>query len=95
MKWKAWRLGAAVSIVLSVFVAMAGVVAGMTWHAFVAVLGAALVSHFGAFIFQHPVDKIEFDTETIVKSSTTTDKETGTVVKESSVETTKTPIQDK
>lgn len=93
MKWKAWKLGAMVSIVLSVFVAMAGVAVGMTLHAFIAVLGAALVSHFGAFIFQHPVDEIQFDTDISYKSSTSTNVETGAVTKETSTETTKTPIQ--
>lgn len=76
MKWKAWRLGAVVSIVLSVFVAMAGVAAGMTAQAFIAVLGAALVSHFGAFIYQNPVDKIQFDTDVTYKSRNGTQEET-------------------
>lgn len=68
MRWKAWRLGVLVSIALSLFVAMAGVVAGITWKGFVAVLGAALVSHFGAFIKDHPVDSISFDTDSISKT---------------------------
>jgi len=95
VRWKQWKIGAIVSIVLSFFVAMAGVAAGMTWQAFIAVLGAALVTNFGAFIYQHPVEKIQFDTETIIKSSTTTNVETGAVTKEASTETIKTPVQDK
>lgn len=67
MKWKQWKIGAIVSIILSLFVAMAAVTAGATWHVFVAVLGSALVTHFGAFIKDHPIDKISFDTETFTK----------------------------
>lgn len=62
MRWRAWRLGALVSIALSLFVAMAGLTAGMGWRPFLAVLGAALVSHFGAYIKDHPADQVQFDT---------------------------------
>lgn len=92
MKWKQWKLGAIVSIVLSVFVAMSAVASGCTWQTFVAVLGTALATHFGAYIKDHPTDKIEFDTTTIAKSSTTTNQETGKVTTESSVEKTQTPV---
>lgn len=63
MKWRLWIIGAIVSFVLSLCVAMAGVAAGITWQGFVAVLGAALVTHFGAYVHQNPVNKIEFETE--------------------------------
>lgn len=63
MNWKKWKIGAAVSVILSLCVAMAGVAAGITWQGFLAVLGAALVTHFGSYIKDHPVDKITFDTE--------------------------------
>jgi hypothetical protein len=61
MRWRAWKLGCAVTIVLSLFVAMAGLAAGIHWQGFLAVLGAALVTHFGAFIKDHPVDSVVFD----------------------------------
>jgi O-antigen ligase len=61
MRWDRWKLGAGVSVALSVFVALAGLTAGMGWRAFLAVLGAALATHFGAFIKDHPTDSIQFD----------------------------------
>jgi len=67
MKWKKWKLGALVSVILSLFVAMAGVAGGITWQGFAAVLGTALVTHFGSFLKDHPVESIEFDTDTINK----------------------------
>lgn len=63
MKWKRWKLGALVSIALSLFVSLSGLAAGMGWKAFLAVLGSALFTHFGSFIKDHPVDSIDFDTE--------------------------------
>lgn len=50
-------------MLLSIFVAGAGLVAGMKWQAFVAVFCAAAVTHFGAFLKDHPVEQISFDTE--------------------------------
>lgn len=64
MSWRRWKLGVGVSICLSLFVALAGVTAGMGWKPFLAVLGAALVSHFGAFIKDHPVEQIQFSDTT-------------------------------
>jgi hypothetical protein len=69
MRWRAWKLGCVVSIALSLCVAMAGVAAGITWKGFVAVLGAALVTHFGSFIKDHPVDSVSFDTDHVVDNS--------------------------
>lgn len=92
MKWKQWKLGAIIAVILSCFVAGTGLATGITWQQFVAILCAALVTHFGAYIKDHPVDKIEFDTTTIAKSSTTTNQETGKVTTESSVEKTTTPV---
>lgn len=68
MKWKQWKVGAVVSVVLSLFVAMTGVTAGASWHVFIAVLGSALVTHFGAYIKDHPVTEIQFDTQTVEKN---------------------------
>lgn len=60
MSWRRWKLGAVVSVILSLFVAMSGVAAGAGWKTFLAVLGSALVTHFGAFLKDHPVDQIQF-----------------------------------
>lgn len=61
MSWRRWKLGVAVAIMLSLFVAGAGVVANMGWKAFIAVFCAACVTHFGSFIKDHPVESITFD----------------------------------
>ena len=61
MRWRAWRLGIIVSIFLSLLVAGAGLVAGMTWRMFAAVFCAACVTHVGAFLKDHPVDQVTFD----------------------------------
>jgi hypothetical protein len=67
MSWKLWRLGALVAIFLSLCVALAGLAAGMKWPAFLAVLGASLLSHFGAYIKDHPVDSVRFESEQTVR----------------------------
>lgn len=68
MKWKKWLIGAVSSFVLSVFVALAGVAAGVTWQQFLSILGAALVTHFGAYLQKHPPESIEMgDTQIITK----------------------------
>jgi hypothetical protein len=61
MRWDRWKLGAGTSVALSLFVALAGLTAGMGWRAFAAVLGAALATHFGAFLKDHPTDNVVFD----------------------------------
>lgn len=70
MKWKRWKLGIAVSVVLSLAVGGAGVVEGASWRTFVAVFCAALVTHLGAFLKDHPVDCVEFDEQTVAKGET-------------------------
>lgn len=63
MNWRLWKLGALVSLLMSLLVACAGLVEGMHWRGFLAVFGAAALTHFGAFIYQHPVDQITFPDE--------------------------------
>jgi hypothetical protein len=92
MKWKVWIIGAVISIVLSLFVAMAGIAAGISWPQFLSILGAALVTHFGAYVTQHPVDKIKFDTTMVSKTSTHVDPVTQTITKQQSIETVATPV---
>ncbi len=77
MSWKRWKLGAVVSLVLSLFVAGAALTTGATWMTFVAVFCAAAATHFGAFLQQNPVDKVDFETTT-TNVRTTTDKTTVT-----------------
>lgn len=60
ISWRRWKLGCWVSLGLSLFVAGAGLVAGMRWQAFVAVFCAACVTHWGAWVQQHPVESITF-----------------------------------
>jgi hypothetical protein len=78
MNWKAWKLGCAVSLVLSLFVALAGLVAGMEWRAFLAVFGAAAVTHFGSFLKDHPTDKIIFDADSLTQTRKDNDTTTST-----------------
>jgi len=68
MKWRNWKIGALVSLVLSVFVAGAGLTAGMSWRQFLAVFCSAALTHFGAFIYQNPPEKISFDTTQTTKT---------------------------
>lgn len=56
-RWKAWKVGFIVSLILSFLVALSGLQAGMNWKQFVAVFGASAVTHLGAFLYQHPVEK--------------------------------------
>ncbi len=64
MNWKRWKLGMVVAIVLSFIVAGSGVAAGMHWQAFISVLCTALLTHMGAFLKDHPIEQVSFDTET-------------------------------
>lgn len=65
INWKAWRLGLAVSLLLSLLVAGAGLTEGMSWRAFTAVFCAAAVTHLGAFLYRHPVEEIEWEQTTM------------------------------
>lgn len=70
MNWKHWKLGAVVSVLLSLFVAGAGLTAGMGWREFIAVFCAACITHFGSFLKDHPVKDISFETTTVTKTVT-------------------------
>lgn len=63
MNWKRWKLGVLVSLVLSLLVAGSALTAGATWQVFVATFCAAALTHLGAFLNEHPVEKIEFQEE--------------------------------
>lgn len=63
MNWKRWKIGVVVSLVLSLFVAGAGMTAGANWKVFIATFCAAALTHFGSFVNEHPVEKITFGKE--------------------------------
>lgn len=67
MKWRNWKVGCVASILMSLFVAGSGLTGNMGWRSFIAVFCTAAVTHFGAFIYQNPADKISFDTSQITK----------------------------
>jgi uncharacterized membrane protein YeiH len=75
MSWRRWKLGVLVSVVLSLFVAGAGLAAGMKWQAFISVLCTALVTHFGSFLKDHPIEQITWDTDQITKGTSVPAKE--------------------
>lgn len=61
MKWKLWKIGAFIAVLLSLAVAGTGVAVGITWQGFIAIFSAAFVTHFGAYIAKHPIETIEMD----------------------------------
>lgn len=71
MNWKQWKLGVLISLILSLLVSGSGLSAGMHWQAFVAVFCTSALTHLGAFLTQHPVDTISFDTTHIVNTQVT------------------------
>ena len=48
-------------MLLSAFVALAGLTAGGSWKVFLAVFGSAAMTHYGAWMKQHPVEEIKED----------------------------------
>ena len=59
MSWKKWKIGVVVALVMSAFGAGAGLVAGMKLQAFVAVFCANCITHFAAFLKDHPIESIQ------------------------------------
>lgn len=59
LSWKKWIIGLSVAILFGLLTAGAGLVAGMTWQAFVSVLCAALATNLGAYMMKHPVESVE------------------------------------
>lgn len=58
MKWGLWKIGALVSLALSLLVAGAAAASYGNWKTFCVAFCAASLTHFGAFVYQHPVDTI-------------------------------------
>jgi hypothetical protein len=61
MSWKRWKLGLVVAIACGCLSGLAGLAVGMTWRAFVAVMAMSLLTHFLAFLKDHPWDQVDFD----------------------------------
>jgi flagellar motor component MotA len=59
MKLKKWKIGLIVAVVFGLLTAGSGLVAGMQWQAFVAVLCTSLVTQLAAYLMKHPVEEIE------------------------------------
>lgn len=58
MTLRKWCFGAIVALFLSLLVAGAGLAAGASWQSFVMTFCVSAVTHFGAWIRQHPPEKI-------------------------------------
>lgn len=57
MKWKRWKLGCTVAVVMSALVAGAGLSGDMGWKSFAAVFCTACLTHLGTFLKDHPIDQ--------------------------------------
>lgn len=67
ISWKRWKLGVIIAVGLSALVATAGLTTGTHWKTWLATFAVALITHFGAFQTQHPLESIELDTATTPK----------------------------
>jgi hypothetical protein len=65
--WRKWKLGLAVAIMLSLFVAGSGLDSSWNWMSFVRVFCIACLTHMGAFLKTHPIEDIT-DTRTVTKT---------------------------
>lgn len=61
MKMRKWKIGFRVALLTGFLTAGAGLVAGISWQAFVAVLCMALLTNLGSYLMKHPVETIEDD----------------------------------
>lgn len=69
MNMKKWKIGLVVAVVFGLLSGGAGLAAGMSWQAFVAVLCTSLATHLGAYLMKHPVESIkDGDTTTLEKN---------------------------
>lgn len=57
--WKKWRVGLLLSILLGVLSGCAGLAAGMSWQAFVAVVATSLVTHIAAYLSKSPLEDVD------------------------------------
>lgn len=68
MKWKRWKLGLIIASVLASFSALAAMSTGGSLANILSVLGMSLLTNWGAFLKDHPVDSIDFETSLINKN---------------------------
>lgn len=72
-------MGLLVAIVASLLVAGAGIAAGATWQVFLSTFCAALLTHGGTYLKQHPLEDV-IETKTVVhtdvQQTTTTTSQT-------------------
>lgn len=59
---KKWKLGLFIATLCAVFSACAGLAGTMNWKSFLAVFAASLLTNWGNWMKQHPIEEIE-DTE--------------------------------
>lgn len=59
MTWKKWRVGLWLAILLGFLSAGAGLLAGMAWQAFVAVLCTSLLTHITAYLMKSPIEQVD------------------------------------
>jgi Trk-type K+ transport system membrane component len=67
MNWKRWKLGLAVATFLSAFVAGAALSTGGSWKTIVAVFCSALLTNWGSWLKEHPIEQISNDTTLLPK----------------------------
>ncbi len=57
--WRKWKVGLLISLVFGLLGACSGLTGSMDWRAFVAVLAVSTSTHLGAYLTNHPIEKIE------------------------------------
>jgi hypothetical protein len=60
-------MGCVVSLVLSLFVAGAGLSAGASWKVFLSVFCSAALTHLGSWLKDHPVEEVDLGTAVAAK----------------------------
>lgn len=70
MSKRKWKTGFNVALFFGLLTAGSGVVAGMHWQAFIAVLCTSLATNLSAYLMKHPIEEIsDDDTKQISKSA--------------------------
>lgn len=66
MNWKKWKIGLVIATLTSLFVAGSTALVGGNWRVFLAAFCAALITNWGAYLKQHPIENIE-DTQFLLQ----------------------------
>lgn len=61
MNWKKWKIGLMIAVVCGLLNAGAGLVAGMSWQAFIAVVCTSLLTNGLTFLKDHPLESVVDD----------------------------------